>query len=143
MADAPPPGPVFHHAARVYWDDTDGGGVVYHGSYVRLLDRARAEWLHALGIGQQALRAADVVLAVRAMALDFRKPARLDDVVDIDVRLTALRPASLAVAQELSRKGECLLTARVRLACLQASTFRPRALPEGLAQALRTTGGIS
>jgi len=143
MADAPPPGPVFHHAARVYWDDTDGGGVVYHGSYVRLLDRARAEWLHALGIGQQALRDEGVLLAVRAMELDFRKPARLDDGLDIAVRLVDLRPASLAVAQELSRKGECLLTARVRLACLQASTFRPRALPEGLAQALRTTGGIS
>jgi acyl-CoA thioester hydrolase len=128
MADAPAsgpaplPGPVFHHAARVYWDDTDGGGVVYHGSYVRMLDRARAEWLHALGIGQQALRDGDVLLAVR---------------------LVELRPASLTVAQELSRKGECLLTARVRLACLQASTFRPRALPDGLAQALRTTGGIS
>ena len=138
MADAPPPGPVFHHAARVYWDDTDGGGVVYHGSYVRMLDRARAEWLHALGIGQQALREDDVLLAVRAMELDFRKPARLDDGLDIAVRLVELRPASLAVAQELSRNGEGLLTARVRLACLTASTFRPRALPEALARTLRT-----
>jgi acyl-CoA thioester hydrolase len=149
MADAPAsgpaplPGPVFHHAARVYGDGPDGGGVVYHGSYVRMIDRARAEWLHALGIGQQALREADVLLAVRAMELDFRKPARLDDALDIAVRLVELRPASLTVAQELSRKGECLLTARVRLACLQASTFRPRALPDGLAQALRTTGGTS
>jgi acyl-CoA thioester hydrolase len=136
----PPRGNVFRHAARVYWDDTDGGGVVYHGSYVRMLDRARAEWLHALGIGQQALQAEDVVLAVRAMELDFRRPARLDDVLDVDVRLEDLRPASLAVSQELSRAGEGLLTARVRLACLQASTFRPRALPEGLARRLRTGG---
>lgn len=143
MAEPAATGSVFHHAARVYWDDTDGGGVVYHGSYVRMLDRARAEWLHALGIGQQALREDDVLLAVRAIELDFRKPARLDDGLDIAVRLVELRPASLAVAQELSRKGECLLTGRVRLACLQASTFRPRALPERLARALRTTGGIS
>jgi acyl-CoA thioester hydrolase len=131
---------VFRHAVRVYWDDTDGGGVVYHGSYVRMLDRARAEWLHAMGIGQQALRAEDVVIAVRAMELDFRKPARLDDALDIDVRLEELRPASFTVAQELSRAGEGLLTARVRLACLQASTFRPRALPDGLARTLRTGG---
>ena len=129
---------VFRHAQRVYWDDTDGGGVVYHGSYVRMLDRARAEWLHALGVGQQALREADVVLAVRSMALDFRKPARLDDALAITVRLEDLRPASLEVAQELSRAGEGLLTARVRLACLTASTFRPRALPEALARTLRT-----
>ena len=142
MVEAATSGNVFRHATRVYWDDTDGGGVVYHGSYVRMLDRARAEWLHALGIGQQDLHAADVVLAVRAMALDFRKPARLDDALDIDVRLTGLRPASLEVAQELSRAGEGLLTATVRLACLQASTFRPRALPEGLAQLLRS-GGIA
>ena len=127
---------AFRHAARVYWDDTDGGGVVYHGSYVRMLDRARAEWLHALGIGQQSLQADDVVLAVRSMELDFRKPARLDDELAIDVRLLDLGRASLEVGQELSRAGEGLLSARVRLACLQASTFRPRALPEGLARAL-------
>ena len=127
---------AFHHATRVYWDDTDGGGVVYHGSYVRLLDRARAEWLHALGIGQQSLQRDDVVLAVRSMTLDFRKPARLDDELAIDVRLLDLGRASLEVGQELSRAGEGLLTARVRLACLQASTFRPRALPDGLARTL-------
>jgi acyl-CoA thioester hydrolase len=129
---------VFRHATRVYWDDTDGGGVVYHGSYVRMLDRARAEWLHALGVGQQALRDEDVVIAVRAMQLDFNKPARLDDELTIDVRLVELGRASLEVAQELSRGTEGLLTARVRLACLQASTFRPRALPPQLAQALKT-----
>jgi acyl-CoA thioester hydrolase len=138
MAEALPSTSVFRHAARVYWDDTDAGGVVYHGSYVRLLDRARAEWLHALGIGQQALQAADVVLAVRRLELDFRKPARLDDALAIDVRVTELRPASFAVAQELSRNGEGLLSATVRLACLTASTFRPRALPGELAQLLRS-----
>jgi acyl-CoA thioester hydrolase len=122
----------------VYWDDTDGGGVVYHGSYVRMLDRARAEWLHALGIGQQALRDEDVVLAVRSLQLDFLKPARLDDELAIDVRLAALGRASLDLAQELSRGSEGLLSARVRLACLTASTFRPRALPPRLAQALKT-----
>ena len=131
---------AFRHAVRVYWDDTDGGGVVYHGSYVRMLDRARAEWLHALGVGQQALQAQDVVLAVRSMALEFLKPARLDDELSIDVRLEEMRAATLTVTQELSRAGTGLLTARVRLACLQASTFRPRALPDGLARCLRTGG---
>src|SRR5688572_23792856 len=130
MVDAPAADQVFRHALRVYWDDTDGGGVVYHGSYVRMFDRARAEWLHALGVGQQMLREGDVLLAVRSMEIDFRKPARLDDELSISARVEDLRPASLTVAQELSRAGECLVTARVRLACLQASTFRPRAMPE-------------
>jgi acyl-CoA thioester hydrolase len=141
MADTPHRGDGFRHAARVYWDDTDGGGVVYHGSYVRMFDRARAEWLHALGIGQHALHEEDVVLAVRALDLDFRRPARLDDALEISVCIDQLRTASLSVRQELSRAGDCLVSARVRLACLQASTFRPRALPDRLAQALRT-GGI-
>jgi acyl-CoA thioester hydrolase len=140
MLETPAPHPAFRHATRVYWDDTDGGGVVYHGSYVRMLDRARAEWLHALGIGQHELQRDDVVLAVRSMALEFNKPARLDDELAIDVRVVGVGRASLDLAQELSRGAEGLLSARVRLACLQASTFRPRALPPRLAQALKTGG---
>ena len=123
---------VFRHPARIYWEDTDAGGVVYHGSYVRLLDRARVEWLRARGVGQQALRDDDIVLAVRAMTLDFIKPARLDDELVTTVVLCERRPASFTVAQELLRGDECLLRAEVRIACLTASDFRPRALPPGI-----------
>ena len=123
---------VFRHPTRVYWEDTDAGGVVYHGSYLRLLDRARVEWLRARGVGQQALRERDIVLAVRAMTLDFRKPARLDDELAITVVLREVRGASFTVAQELLRGDECLLRAEVRIACLTASDFRPRALPPGI-----------
>jgi acyl-CoA thioester hydrolase len=126
---------VFRHPARIYWEDTDAGGVVYHASYLRLLDRARVEWLRAHGVGQEALRADGIVLAVRAMTLDFLKPARLDDEVAATVALHALRPASFTVAQELLRGGECLLRAQVRIACLTASEFRPRALPPGIVPA--------
>ena len=118
---------------RVYWEDTDAGGVVYHGSYVRFLDRARCEWLRALGIEQQDLQQKeDVVLAVREMKMDFLKPARLDDVLQVNVVLSEQRAASFLVAQELLRGSECLLRAEVRLACLTASTFRPRPLPPWL-----------
>jgi acyl-CoA thioester hydrolase len=123
---------AFHHAVRVYWEDTDAGGVVYHASYLRLLDRARVEWLRARGVGQQALRERDIVLAVRAMTLDFRKPARLDDELAATVALREVRGASFTVAQELLRGDECLLRAEVRIACLTASDFRPRALPPGI-----------
>ena len=124
----------FSFPIRVYWEDTDAGGVVYHGSYVRFLERARTEWLRAQGIGQQALRAGeDVVLAIRDMTLDFRYPARLDDELQVSVAMTERRTASLRVAQEISRGDRVLVTATVRVACLAASTFRPRPLPEWLA----------
>ena len=128
----------FSFPIRVYWEDTDAGGVVYHGSYVRFLERARTEWLRAQGIGQQALRAGeDVVLAIRDMTLDFRYPARLDDELQVSVAMTERRAASLLVAQAISRGDRVLVTATVRVACLAASTFRPRPLPEWLAAAPR------
>ena len=128
----------FSFPIRVYWEDTDAGGVVYHGSYVRFLERARTEWLRAQGIGQQALRAGeDVVLAIRDMTLDFRYPARLDDELQVSVAMTERRTASLRVSQEISRGDRVLVTATVRVACLAASTFRPRPLPEWLAAAPR------
>ena len=127
-------GVPFSFPIRVYWEDTDAGGVVYHGSYVRFLERARTEWLRAGGVGQQDLRAAeDVVLAIRDMTLDFRSPARLDDELQVSVVMTERRAASLVVAQEISRGDRVLVAAVVRVACLTASTFRPRPLPEWLA----------
>lgn len=124
---------VFSFPIRVYWEDTDAGGVVYHASYLRFLERARSEWLRAHGVAQQVLRDRDdVVLVVRAMQLDFLRAARLDDELRATVVLGEVRPASFVVAQELRRGPECLLRAEVRVACVQASTFRPRALPAGV-----------
>jgi acyl-CoA thioester hydrolase len=124
----------FSFPIRVYWEDTDAGGVVYHGSYVRFLERARTEWLRARGVGQQTLRDVDdVVLAIREMTLDFRQPARLDDELQVSVVLTERRAASLLIAQEISRGDRVLAAATVRVACLVASSFRPRPLPEWLA----------
>ena len=124
----------FSFPIRVYWEDTDAGGVVYHGSYVRFLERARSEWLRAQGVGQQALRdREDLVLAIRDMSLDFRKPARLDDELQVSVVMTERRPASFLVEQQIVRGDELLVAAHVRVACLVASSFRPRPLPEWLA----------
>lgn len=128
--------PVFSFPIRVYWEDTDAGGVVYHASYVRFLERARTEWLRAQGVGQQALRERDdLVLVIRDMSLEFDKPARLDDELQVGVAVLERRPASLRLAQEISRAGQVLVRAQVRVACLVASTFRPRPLPEWLAAA--------
>ncbi len=124
---------MFSHPVRVYWEDTDAGGVVYHAQYVAFLERARTEWLRALGKGQELLRREhDLVFAVRAMQIDFRLPARLDDALDVTVALRQCRGASLVVAQEVRRDGVLLLDAEVRVAALSASDFRPRAIPQPL-----------
>ncbi len=126
---------VFSWPIRVYWEDTDGGGVVYHAGYLRFLERARTEWLRSLGIGQQNLRdTQDVIFAVRSVQMEFLAPARLDDELVASVELTLARAASLAFRQTLRRPSDdrVLVEARVRAACLTASTFRPRALPVGL-----------
>lgn len=125
---------AFSFPIRVYWEDTDAGGVVYHASYVRFLERARTEWLRAQGVGQQALRESEgLVLVIRDMTLEFEKPARLDDELQASVALLERRPASLLLGQEISRAGQVLVRAQVRVACLVASSFRPRPLPQWLA----------
>lgn len=125
--------PAFSFPIRVYWEDTDAGGVVYHASYVRFLERARTEWLRAMGLGQRQLREReDLALVIRDMSLDFHQPARLDDELQASVELLERRRASLLFAQQISRDGQVLVGAKVRAACLVASSFKPRALPEWL-----------
>ena len=123
----------FIHPVRVYWEDTDAGGVVYHAQYLAFLERARTEWLRSLGKGQAALRdGQDLVFAVRAMRIDFRAPARLDDALDVSVTVREVRKASLVFAQAIHRGGALLLDAEVRVAALRASDFRPIAIPQAL-----------
>jgi acyl-CoA thioester hydrolase len=125
--------PVFSFPIRVYWEDTDAGGVVYHASYLRFLERARTEWLRARGVEQQAIKDQhDLVMVVREMRIDFLRPARLDDQLAATSLLAERRRASFLVTQELFRGQECLLRAEVRVACVTASRFRPCALPEWL-----------
>ncbi|MGY1458095.1 MULTISPECIES: tol-pal system-associated acyl-CoA thioesterase [unclassified Luteimonas] len=125
--------PLFSLPTRVYWEDTDAGGVVYHARYVAFLERARSEWMRSLGYGQQALiDGLDLVFAVRDMQLDFRRPARLDDALEVTVALARVRRVSLEFVQEVLHGGDVLASARVRVAALDTRSFRPRALPDVL-----------
>lgn len=129
---------MFSLPLRIYWEDTDAGGVVYHAQYVAFCERARSEWMRHRGFGQVDVRERfGVVFAVRAMQMDFRAPARLDDAVTVTARLAECRGASAVFAQEVRRDGEALVTARVRVASLDAATFRPRAIPDALLALLR------
>jgi acyl-CoA thioester hydrolase len=123
----------FSWPVRVYWEDTDAGGVVYHASYVRFLERGRSEWLRALGIHQQALaKDRDLLFAIRAMQLDFLRAARLDDELAVRTSMKSRRGASLVFEQGIWRGEELLLRAEVRAVCLTASSFRPQPLPDDL-----------
>ena len=128
----------FRWPVRVYWEDTDAGGVVYHARYLAFMERARSEWMRAQGWGQELLRARDdLVFVVRAMEIDFRAPARLDDQLQVSVALLECRGASFVVAQQVLRGGALLGGAKVRIAALAASTFRPRAIPQSLQSELK------
>ncbi|MGY0505283.1 tol-pal system-associated acyl-CoA thioesterase [Luteimonas sp. e5] len=124
---------AFVHPLRVYWEDTDAGGVVYHAQYVAFMERARSEWLRALGFGQELLRTEHgLCFVVRAMQIDFRAPARLDDLLAVSVRLAQCRGASLVLAQEVRRDDTLLVGAQVRIAAVGADDFRPCAIPEAI-----------
>ena len=133
------PDPMFSIPTRVYWEDTDAGGVVYHAQYLAFLERARTEWLRARGKGQELLRREhDLVFAVRSMRIDFRKPARLDDALEVSVALRQCRRASLVIDQTIRCDGVVLVDAGVRVAALSAVEFRPRAIPEPLYEELKS-----
>ncbi len=130
---------LFSWPTRIYWEDTDAGGVVYHARYVAFMERARTEWMRALGYGQERMRQQhDLVFAVRSMQLDFLKPARLDDALEVSAVLVKCRRASLGFAQAIRREGELLLTAHVRIAALGAGDFRPRGIDDALYDMLKS-----
>ena len=131
---------TFSWPVRVYYEDTDTGGVVYYANYLRFMERARTEFLRQLGVNQEELRAhQSVVFAVRSAQVEFLQPARLDDALTVSARIVELRRASLVFAQEILRVGNegAICTAQVRVACVDAAALRPRAIPETLMQELK------
>ena len=129
----------FRWPVRVYYEDTDAGGVVYHANYLRFLERARSERLRSLGFELDALqRDHGILFAVRSAALDFRKPARFNDALWVTAELEEVRFTSLYFSQAVIRgEDEILCTAQVRVVCIADGVFRPTALPEFLLRKLK------
>jgi acyl-CoA thioester hydrolase len=145
--DAPPtsgPSPVTRHSSpfsfpvRIYWEDTDAGGIVYYANYFKFMERARTEWLRSLGFEQEPLRLEqNLLFVVVDVEAHFRKPARYGDVLQVTCEVDETSRVSLTFKQEIYRhsvEGELLLEGRVRIACLDADRYRPRPLPQGLLQ---------
>ncbi|MGH8253263.1 MAG: tol-pal system-associated acyl-CoA thioesterase [Steroidobacteraceae bacterium] len=124
---------AFHCTARVYFEDTDAGGVVYYANYLRFLERARTEWLRARGHHQNEIaRTLGVLFAVAEVNIRYRSPARLDDLLLISCEPQTEGAASVIFNQQIRREredGELLAEAKVKIVCVGADDFRPRRLP--------------
>jgi len=129
-------GDAFVMPVRVYYEDTDAAGIVYYANYLKFAERARTESLRALGIEQGRLMAdSGVAFAVRRALADYRKPARLDDLLEVRTRLTAVGGASLEMEQEIARDGAVLVALSFKLACMRTDG-RPERIPEPVRMAL-------
>ena len=140
---------VFRWPARVYWEDTDGGAIVYYANYLRFLERARTEWLRQLGASQAELaRDPGILFAVVSIQVDYHAPARLDDELEITCEPRPKGAASLLFLQRIYRAhahsesavraSGALVEARLRVACVDAASYRPRRLPQFLLDAVGT-----
>ncbi len=123
----------FEWPIRVYYEDTDSGGVVYHSNYVNFMERARTEWLRDLGFEQDQLaNEHQCLFAVHSMQINFRKPARFNDALAVKTILVKVSGASMHFEQKIFRGDELLSEATVKIACLDTTEFRPRSIPSFL-----------
>jgi acyl-CoA thioester hydrolase len=130
--------PDFRHTLRVYWEDTDAGGVVFFANYLKFFERARTEWLRALGHGQQQLRTETGALFVVAdTSVRYLEPARLDDLLEITVRVVDAGRVSMTLAQQARRGDTLLAESTLRIGCVDAGTFRPRRIPNEIISLIR------
>lgn len=129
--------PVHRFACRVYLEDTDAGGVAYHAAHLRFAERARTEYLRALGFPHQQLIAEEgLIFVVKRLAVEYHRPARLDDSLVVVTRAPAIGAASVELAQGVFRSGEeggaAVASLAVTLACVRAATLRPARIPDRL-----------
>ena len=131
---------VYSFPVRVYFENTDVGGVVYHGEYLKFLERARTEWLRHLGFDHQALaRNHRIVFVVTQATADFLKPARLDDIVVVSVQLESLGKVRCVFAQEIRREDDLLVRAKITVACVTGETLKPAEIPEALRRKMQAS----
>jgi acyl-CoA thioester hydrolase len=127
------PTPSYSHTYSVYWEDTDAGGVVYYANYLKFMERCRTEWLRVMGIDQMRLLAERrLQFVVANVAVDFLRPAVLHDEILVTAELQRLGGATIHFKQTIMRGDEQLIDAKTRVACLDSSTLKPRAIPKDL-----------
>jgi acyl-CoA thioester hydrolase len=136
MADQMPS--LFTWTVRVYYEDTDAGGIVFYANYLKFFERARTEWLRAAGVDQQALiKREGAAFVVKNATIDYHAPARLDDEITLTLAIEKLGRASIAFVQKAYRGELLLVEASVKVGCVDIATVRPRSLPGDVADKMR------
>ncbi len=133
----------FHWPIRVYYEDTDAGGIVYYANYLRFMERARTEWLRYLAMEQDHIRdTEDCLFVVRRCEIDYKKPALFNDEIIVTAAVTEFKKASMIFFQQIWRglpeSGELLCSGQVQIASISASTGRPKGIPKAVLEALKT-----
>jgi acyl-CoA thioester hydrolase len=128
----------FKWPVRVYYEDTDAGGVVYHSNYLNFMERARTEWLRALGFEQPILRdEMGVIIVVHSLTIAFKRPALFNDMLEINCEVVNIGRSSLEIAQTIVRESAVLIEAHVKVAFVRVADFRPVAIPLAIETALK------
>jgi acyl-CoA thioester hydrolase len=122
---------------RVYYEDTDAGGLVYHANYLKFFERARTEMLRDMGCEQDQLMAEGIIFVIRSVQIDYLIPARFNEQLQVSADLSVAKKASFDFEQEIIRGDEVLCRGIIRVACLDAQTLRPKAIPEKLQEQLK------
>lgn len=130
---------AFTIPVRVYYEDTDAGGVVYYANYLKYFERCRSDWMRQLGHGQTEIAQANgVVFVVRSANIEYLKPARLDDLLHIGLEVEKLGRAQLVFRQHIRREAQELVTGTIQIVCVDAQTMKPTPIPETLRAQLET-----
>ncbi len=128
---------TFTWPVRVYYEDTDAGGVVFYANYLKFFERARTEFLRAAGFEQDRLmQEAEIIFVVRSVAVDYLKPARFNDLLDVTASVSEAKKTSFSFTQQVKRQGEILSQGNIRIACLDINTMRPKVIPSEILQAI-------
>ena len=131
----------FNWLSRVYYEDTDSGGVVYYANYLKFMERARTEFIRHIGFEQdQLIEQQNIIFAVRSVQLDYKTPARFNDELNITANVIEMKKVSMLFEQKITnikQSSNILCEGQVRIACLHADTFKPCAIPKNILEAIR------
>jgi acyl-CoA thioester hydrolase len=131
------PAAQFHHPVRVYWEDTDAGGIVFYANYLKFFERARTEWLRSLGHSQQEMvDTTGCMFVVQETTVRYLKPARLDDVLAVTVEVRERGRASLRIAQQAWCGDRLLAEGEIRIGCVERTTLKPHRIPSPIFEAI-------
>lgn len=128
---------IFHWPVRVYYEDTDAGGVVFYANYLKFFERARTEMLREMGFEQdQLINEQKIIFVVRSVQVDYLTPACFNELLDVTASVTLAKKVSMSFEQTITRDDQLLCKGTIRIACLDAETMKPKAIPDNLLQKL-------